>query len=43
MRLGNLAMGRAALEKLLELDPSDKIGAGVLVDVLKRAEAGEDD
>jgi tetratricopeptide (TPR) repeat protein len=43
MRLGNLAEGRRALSKLLHLDPSDKIGARVLLDVIVRAEAGEDD
>ena len=41
MRLGNLEEGRAAVEKLLELDPSDKIGAKVLLGVLERA--GRDD
>jgi tetratricopeptide (TPR) repeat protein len=41
MRLGNLAEGRTAVEKLLELDPSDKIGAKVLLGVLDRV--GQDD
>ncbi len=41
MRLGNLAEGEAALRKLLELDPSDRIGARVLLDVLARV--GDDD
>lgn len=41
MRLGNLAEGRMAVEKLLELDPSDKIGAKVLLGVLDRV--GQDD
>lgn len=41
MRLGNYAEGRLAVEKLLELDPSDKIGAKVLLGVLDRM--GEDD
>ncbi len=36
MRLGNLAEGRDAVMKLLELDPSDKVGAKVLLDVLNR-------
>jgi tetratricopeptide (TPR) repeat protein len=36
MRLGDLAEGRAAVTKLLELDPSDKVGARVLLDVLER-------
>lgn len=41
MRLGNLEEGRAAVIKLLELDPSDKIGAKVLLEVLNRV--GRDD
>ncbi len=41
MRLGNLAEGHAAVLKLLELDPSDKIGARVLLGVLDRV--GQDD
>ncbi len=45
MRLGDLAEGRAAVEKLLELDPGDKIGARLLLDVLQRADQqdAEDD
>ena len=39
MRLGELEEGRAAALKLLELDPSDKVGARLLIDVLERAEA----
>jgi tetratricopeptide (TPR) repeat protein len=41
MRLGHLEEARAAVAKLLELDPSDKIGAGVLLGVLEQA--GQDD
>ncbi len=41
MRLGNLDEGQAAVAKLLELDPSDKIGAKVLLGVLDRR--GQDD
>lgn len=37
MRLGNLEEGRNAVQKLLELDPSDKVGARVLLDVIERA------
>lgn len=37
MRLGCLDEGRAAVTKLLELDPSDKIGARVLLNVLEAA------
>ena len=40
MRLGCVEEGRQAVHKLLELDPSDKIGAKVLLDVLA---AGGDD
>lgn len=42
MRLGNLIEGRAAVDKLLELDPTDKIGARLLKDILDRAEDGDD-
>ncbi len=41
MRVGNLQEGCAAATKLLELDPSDKIGARVLLDVIERM--GQDD
>ncbi len=41
MRLGNFIEGRAALTKLLELDPTDKLGARVLLGVLERM--GRDD
>lgn len=41
MRLGLLDEGRDAALKLIELDPSDKIGANVLLAVLDRM--GEDD
>ena len=43
MRLGELAEGRAALDKLLELDPGDKLGARVLLDVLERMWQDDDD
>lgn len=43
MRLGNLAEGGAAANKLIELDPSDKVGARVLLDVLERARRGDDE
>ena len=35
MRLGNLEEGRVALDKLIELDPADRIGAKVLIGVLE--------
>lgn len=41
MRLGEFEEGRQAAEKLLELDPTDKIGARLLLEVLERA--GQDD
>lgn len=41
MRLGEVEEGRAAVAKLLELDPSDKVGANVLLGVLDRM--GQDD
>ncbi len=43
MRLGNLDEGRAALNKLLELDPDDKLGARVLLGVLERMGRDDDD
>ena len=36
MRLGHEEAGRAAILKVLELDPSDKVGAKILLDVLER-------
>jgi tetratricopeptide (TPR) repeat protein len=41
MRLGNLSEGSAAVAKLIDLDPSDKVGAKVLLGVLDRI--GRDD
>ncbi len=41
MRLGDVEEGRAAVAKLLDLDPSDKVGAKVLFGVLDRM--GRDD
>jgi len=38
MRLGEIEEGRAAVLKLLELDPSDKVGATVLLMVLEQRE-----
>jgi hypothetical protein len=43
LRLGNIAEGQAAVLKLLELDPSDKIGAKVLLAVLGRMGQSDDD
>lgn len=41
MRLGDIEEGHAALVKLLDLDPTDKVGAKVLIGVLDRM--GTDD
>jgi tetratricopeptide (TPR) repeat protein len=43
MRLGRLEEGHQAVSKLLELDPSDKVGSRVLLDVLAVAAAGDDE
>ena len=43
LRLGDLEEGRDAARKTLALDPTDKVGASVLLDVLARAAAGHDD
>jgi tetratricopeptide (TPR) repeat protein len=43
MRLGDVEEGRAAVMKLLELDPSDKVGAKVLLGVLERMGQSDED
>jgi hypothetical protein len=43
LRLGNLEEGRTAINKLLELDPNDKLGGKVLLTVLEQREHGEED
>ncbi len=43
LRLGELDEGQAAVMKLLELDPSDKLGARVLLGVLARMGQTDDD
>jgi len=43
MRLGQLDEGHAAVEKLLELDPTDKVGAAVLLEVWRRIGQDDDD
>jgi tetratricopeptide (TPR) repeat protein len=43
MRLGDIEEGRAAAMKLLEIEPTDKIGARVLLEVLHRIGADDDD
>lgn len=43
LRLGDVDEGRAAVLKLLELDPDDKLGARVLLDVLARMGQIDDD
>ena len=42
LRLGNIDEGRAAVDKLLQLDPSDKLGAKVLLGVLERMDEPEE-
>ena len=42
LRLGDLTEGEAAVAKLLELDPSDKLGGKVLLGVLERMGLDED-
>jgi tetratricopeptide (TPR) repeat protein len=43
MRVGNFDEGREAVDKLLELDPSDRIGAKLLKDILVDAERDDDE
>jgi tetratricopeptide (TPR) repeat protein len=43
MRLGRLETSRAVLSKMLELDPSDKLNAAVLLEVLARHGREDDD
>jgi hypothetical protein len=43
LRLGDLEEGRDAALKTLALDPTDKVGASVLLDVLGRIGTGNDD
>jgi tetratricopeptide (TPR) repeat protein len=43
LRLGQIDEGRAAVEKLVELDPGDKLGGKVLLNVLERQANGDED
>ncbi len=43
MRLGNLQEARAAVMKLLELDPIDRLGVSVLGGILDRGGTGDED
>lgn len=43
LRLGRLEEGSDAAKKAVSLDPTDKVGAGVLLDVLARSGASSDD
>lgn len=43
LRLGDIEVGRAALQELRTLDPQDRVGGAVLAVVLDRAEHGEAD
>jgi hypothetical protein len=42
LRLGHLEEGREAAMKTVALDPTDKVGASVLLDVLARIGAGDE-
>jgi hypothetical protein len=42
LRLGDMAEGRAAIEKLLQLDAGDKINARLLLGVIERREADDE-
>jgi len=42
MRLADFETSAAAIDKLLQLDPADKVGAKVLLGVLERRELDED-
>jgi hypothetical protein len=39
LRLDKLAQGRAMLEKLIRLDPEDRLGAAALLQVVNEVEA----
>ncbi len=43
LRLGDLEQGRLAVEKVIQLDPADRVGASVLLDVLNRQGQDDDD
>lgn len=43
MRLGNLDEGRRAVDKVLQLDPWDRVGASVLLGVLERVGQPDED
>lgn len=43
LRLDELEEGRLAVEKVMELDPADRVGAAVLLDVLNRMGREDDD
>jgi len=43
LRLGELEEGRQAVEKVMQLDPADRVGASVLLGVLNRLGQDDDD
>ncbi|MBZ0106154.1 MAG: hypothetical protein K8H84_11040 [Sulfuricella denitrificans] len=43
LRLGELEAGRVAVEKVIQLDPADRVGAAVLLEVLNRQGQEDDD
>jgi hypothetical protein len=42
LRLGDIEEGRLALDELRRLDPQDRLGGGLLAEVLRRADARRD-
>lgn len=43
LRLGDIDEGRLALEELRRLDPQDRLGGSLLAEVLRRADAGDEE
>ncbi len=43
LRLGHIDTGHAVVEKLLQLDPHDRLGARVLLDVIERMGLSDED
>ena len=43
MRLGDMEQGSVLVDKLIELDPTDKLGGSVLRGVLERVGQNDDD
>ena len=43
LRLGHFATGKSIMEKLIELDPTDKIQARILLNILERSEDDDEE